>query len=123
MATTITTSPLPALDSSQIQELRLNEKPDRYGAYNMILRAEQHAVEQRSNEDIISSRVAGYLLLEFHTQSHLFGDTPCASLVRSVNSPPQSASDKEHDAIVGVGKLFRDNFIRLCALNQFSFLI
>ena len=120
MATTITTSPLPVLDSPQIQELRLSEKPSRYNAYNRILRAEQHAVQQRAKEDIVSARVAGYLLLEFHAQSDILGDRPCTSLVSLVVLPPPESADtggNEHDVVFGVGKLCRDKLIRLCAFD------
>ena len=54
MATTITTSPLPALDSPQIQELRLSEKPSCYNAYNRILRAELNSTPSSSGRRRIS---------------------------------------------------------------------
>ena len=117
--TTITpSSPLPALDSPRIKELRLSERPHLCNAYDVILRAERHAVQRQANEDIICARVAGYLLLEFHAQSDFFGDKACASVVMQVTSPPQDTSGDEHSAIFEAGRLFRDKFIRLCAFDQ-----
>lgn len=107
-------SPLPALDSPQIQELQL--KPSRLSAYRMILRAEQLAVQQQEKEDTICARVVGYLLLEFHAQSRIISDTPCKSLARWIISAPQSAGDTAN-VVYSVGRLCRDKFIRLCAFN------
>ncbi|KAG6375712.1 hypothetical protein JVT61DRAFT_3287 [Boletus reticuloceps] len=110
MARTIVASSLPALDSLRIKELNLSELPNRFSVYRIILRAEQQAVEP---QDIMSARVVGYLLLEFHERSHIFGDTPCASLAKWVTSMPQNQGDSEHDVIYGLGTLFREKFIRL----------
>lgn len=118
MATTISPSPLPTLDSPRIQELR--KSPERYSAYDMILQTERRAVREEAREDIMSARVVGYLLLEFDAQSDTFGDTPCDILVKWVTLPPQSPGHNELDVIVGIGKLYRDKFIRLCAPHTFS---
>ena len=118
MATIITASPLPALDSSWIKKVRLCDRPHRFSAYNMILRAEQHAVQQQAEEDIVSARAVGYLLLEFDAQSGTFGDGPCASIVRQVTSLPRDTGGKEyneHSVIFDVGKLCRDKLLRMCA--------
>jgi len=109
----------PMLFCPRIQELRLSNSPDRYSAYNMILQAEQRAVQQQAQEDIMSARVVGYLLLEFIAQCDALGDSPCASLVKWVTSPPQSTGDNVDDVIFGVGKLCRDKFICLCAFQVF----
>lgn len=47
----------------------------------------------------MTARVAGYLLLEIHAQSNIFGDAPYASLVTSITSPSQSDGDNEHDVV------------------------
>ena len=86
----------------------------------MILQAERDAVERQAEGDIVSARVAGYLLLEFHAQSDFFGDRACTSVVTQVMSRSQDASNDEHGVIFEVGRLFRDKFIRLCAFDQFS---
>lgn len=120
MATTTTASPLPELDSPRIQELRLNNSPDRYNAYNMILQVERRAIQQQAEEEIMSVRVVGYLLLEFHARHDTFGNSPCVELAEWVTSLPQNTRDNQYDVIVGAGKLCRDKFIRLCAFNRFS---
>jgi len=117
MSTVTASSPLPALDSLRIEELRLNERPHCCSAYDIILRTERDAVERQANEDIVSARVAGYLLLEFHAQSDLLGDRACASIVTRVTSLPQDASGDQH-SIIEAGRLFRDKLIRLCTFGQ-----
>ena len=78
-------SPLPALSSPQIEDLRSNERSYRRSAYNKILGAERHGVQRQAKEDAVSARVAGYLFLEFHAQSgRVFGDGPYESTVRQV---------------------------------------
>ncbi|KAI9567689.1 hypothetical protein HD554DRAFT_2267066 [Boletus coccyginus] len=109
MATIITSSPLPALDSPRIQELSENAKC--YSAYSMILQAEQHALQEQVREDIMSARVVGYFLLELHAQKGAFGEIPCDTLVKWVTMLPQSAGDT-HNVIIGVGKVCHDKFIR-----------
>ena len=144
MAPTVTASPLPALESHQIQQLHVTH-PDRHSAYSMILEAEQRAdqrlamvnmtddraysrtqqtewraVRRQATEERTSARVVGYLLLEFHAQYNTFHESPCATLVGWITSPPQSASDSQDDVIIKVGKFCRDKFIRLCAFDKFS---
>ena len=114
MAPTITPSSLPAVDSFRIKELKLSQLPNQYSAYNMILRAEQNAVKQN---DIMSTRIVGYFLLELHEQSRNIGDQACATLVRWIISPPRIQGDNEHDVIYRIGTNLRDKFIRLCAPN------
>ncbi|KAI9567170.1 hypothetical protein HD554DRAFT_2220399 [Boletus coccyginus] len=114
MATTITASPLPVLDSPRIQELRLRESPGRYSAYDKILQAEQRAVgQEQAREDVMSARIVGYLLLEFHAQQDTLGDIPCDTLVKWVTSKPKDGAHDEHDVILNTGRLIRDKFIRL----------
>ena len=115
MVRTITPSPLPALDSPRIKNLRLDDGPYRRG-YDMIPRAERHATERNAGEDIMSARVAGYLLLEFDTWPGLFG-AACASIVKQVTSPPQGLKKNQHDVVFEVGKLYRDKLLRLCAFD------
>ena len=88
MTIVTTSSTLPALDSPRIEELRLSERPHCRSAYHTILRAERHDVEQQANEDIVSTRVAGYILLEFHAQSDFFGGRAWASIAPRVTSLP-----------------------------------
>ncbi|KAG6378378.1 hypothetical protein JVT61DRAFT_12633 [Boletus reticuloceps] len=115
MMENITTSPLPPFNSPQIQELCSSNFSDHSSAYNIILEAENYA-NQQSQEDIMFARVAGFLLLEFHSRSHIFGHLPCTSLVRRVTS--QSSSKNQHDVVFHVGKLYCDSFI--CLFRTFD---
>ena len=113
-------SPLPALDSSRIEDLRLSNFPHRLSAYRMILRAEQLAIKEQAKEDIISARIIGYLLLEFHAQYRIFGGKPCTELVRWATSPSRNPDRPEqHHVIFDVGKLCRDKLLRACAFSRF----
>lgn len=78
---TIAGSPLPAPKSPRIENLRLRDRPYRYSAYDMIIRAEGHAIQQEAEEDVMPPRIFGYLLLEFDAQPDIFSEGPCASIV------------------------------------------
>ena len=121
MTIVTTSSTLPALDSPRIEELRLSERPHCRSAYHTILRAERHDVERQANEDIVSTRVAGYILLEFHAQSDSFGDRARASIVTRVTSLPRDTGGDDHNIVFDAGRLFRDKFIRLCAFDRFPY--
>ena len=112
--THITQCPLPKLDSVRIQELGWSECSDHYRAYASILQAEQHATASEAERDLISIRVAGYLLLEFAARSAILGVQPSAALVRWLTSPPQ---DSQQDVIMDTGTLLRDKLIRVCAFD------
>ena len=119
MTTLIAVSPLPALDSSQVEDLQLNEFPRHLTAYQIILRAEQLAVKGQAKEDTISARIIGYLLLEFHAQRHIFGDKPCTELVRRAVSPSQNPDrPQQHHVIFDIGKLYRDKLLRACPFSR-----
>ena len=117
MTTTITATPLPALNSPRIQELRLIDRPCYCCTYATILRAEQHATEQEGEEDIISARVAGYFLLEFIAQSEFFGENPCTSIISIITETPLYSGKNEHDVVFEFGELCRDKLLRLCAFS------
>ena len=110
----ITQCPLPNFDSPRVRELGWSEGSDYRRAYASILQAEQHATASEAEGDLVSIRVAGYLLLEFVAQSAIFGAQPSAALVRWLTSPPQ---DSQHDAIIDTGTLLRDKFIRVRAFD------
>jgi hypothetical protein len=117
--TTITTSPLPTINSPQIMELRLSEIPDCLSAYRMILGAEGRAVEKKAEQDIISARVFGHLLLDFCAPPRIFGDKPCATLVKWIISPPQNPDRSQDDVVFISGKLLCDKLLRLCMFSCF----
>ena len=106
--------PLPKLNFPEIQGLGWSEGPDHYRAYASILHAEQSATTSEVEGDLVSIRVAGYLLLEFVAQSAIFGTQPSAALVKWLTLPPQ---DSQHDAIIDTGTLLRDKFIHVCAFD------
>ena len=110
----ITQCPLPELDSLRIRELGWSECSDHYRAYASILQAEQSATTSEAEGDLVSIRVAGYLLLEFVAQSAIFGAQPSAALVKWLTLPPQ---DPQHDVIIDTGTLLRDKLIRARAFD------
>ena len=120
MPATITSSSLPALSSPRVQKLNLSELPNRYSAYHMVLRAEQHAIDQRDMNHMMFARIVGYLLLEFHERRLIFGDTPRSTLDKWITSMPQEANENEHDVVYRLGMRLRDDFIRLCMFIEIS---
>ena len=110
----ITQCPLPNFESPRVRELGWSEGSDYHRAYASILQAEQRATASETERDLISIRVAGYLLLEFAARSAILGVQPSAALVRWLTSPPQ---DSQHDVIIDTGTLLRDKFIRVCAFD------
>ena len=113
----ITQCPLPELDSLRIRELGWSEYSDHYRAYASILQAEKRATTSEADGELVSIRVAGYLLLEFVAQPGIFGARPSATLVRWLTSPPQDSQCDQHDVIIDTGTFLRDKFIRLCAFD------
>ena len=112
------TSPLPMLDF-----LRIQERSDLSTIYDMIFRAERHAVQQEAEENIMTARVTGYLLLELHAQAGIFGDAPYTSLVNLIISPPRSTGGNEHDVVYHVGKFCCATLIRLCMFDYLLLLL
>ena len=120
MAATIAPSPLPALLSPRVQNLNSSRLPNLYITYGVILRAEQHAVDQQDKNHMISARITGYVLLEFHERSRILTDVPCSTLVKWITSKHQETGKNEREVIYSLGTCLRDNFIRLCMLIKIS---
>ena len=96
-------------------------RPTYLSAYSLAFDAENYATNQaEANEnredDIISARVAGYLLVELFTQ--LATERPCNSLAKQLLSQAQESEDT-HDVIFRVGKWHRDHLLRCCVFNFF----
>ena len=110
--TTTTTTPLPALKSTQFPEL--HGRPQVVGAHEKILRAEARAVHDEANGNVILARVVGYLLLELYARRHIFGDRPFVRVADDVMSSSQDRENIIHDDIVvfEVGQRYRDRLIR-----------
>ena len=94
--------------------------------YERILVAECQATEQVegnptnkvAKDDVISARVAGYLLIELWNRRMVLTEKPCQWLVRSLVSPHQDNGDS-CKTIFDVGHFCRDYFLRLCAFDPF----
>lgn len=109
---TFTPSTLPVLEPSQINDLKLSQFPQHLSTYHAILQAEQ---------DVISARVLGYLLLEFHSWCHILGDKPCTELVSWVILPSRNPNQQEqHYVFFDNGKLCCDKFLRVRAFSNLS---
>lgn len=118
MSTIISSSPLPTLNSPQIEELQSSDVHNCYSAYKVILQAEKHAIWQKVDDNIVSARTLGYFLLEFHSQRHgIVGDKACRSLIDWIMRG--QSDDAQHDVIFDIGKRCRDQFMRLCAFDYF----
>ena len=87
--------------------------PDYLSAYNLVLDAELHANER---DNLISARVAGYLLLELFNRRGILSEGPCASLVKQLNSPSrQGKSDIQ--VVFELGEFHRNHLLRLCGFD------
>jgi hypothetical protein len=90
--------------------------PQYLGAYNLAFNAERDATE---NDDIISARVAGYLLVELFNWSNILTMCPCDQLSNELQSKSQEPGGSVNDVVFKIGKMYRDRFIRLCAFLFF----
>jgi len=94
-------------------------------AYEKVYNAECYAVQQvevdptskEAKQNIMSSRVAGYLLGEFFNRHAILSEGPCASLVKQLTSSPQEPGDTDHDLVFNVGKWHHEYFLRLCTFD------
>jgi hypothetical protein len=120
---TMTTPPLPTLESTQFQEPELNEWPKPVSAYEKILRAEVRVLQDETNESIVSARVVGYLLLELYARRDILGERPYAKVIDEVVPAPQDRGyDKLGDNVLifELGQQYRDHLIRACTFNYSS---
>jgi hypothetical protein len=118
------TSPLPTLESTQLQELGLHKWLNAVSAYKVILQAEALAIQDEANENIISARVAGYLLLELYARRGILGDQPCATVIDEIMSPSQDGGANSErdviDVVFEIGRWYQDRLIRACAFDYFT---
>ena len=101
-------------------------QPNFVSAYNAVLNAERHANEQvmigrdpEAKDNLISARVAGYLLLELYDRRTTLADRPSSRLVKSILSLSQDGGGPV-DTVFAVGKFYRNFFLRMCAFGFFS---
>jgi hypothetical protein len=112
--------PLPTLESPQFQEL---EPPapaytkSLQLAYSNILQAEDRALQDGANENVISARVIGHLILELYARRGILGDQPYLSVIDEIVCSPQ---DHDNDLIFELGGRYRDHLIHSCASDLFS---
>ena len=116
----LTASPLPTVGSPQFQESGLYHWANGLSIYRKILEAEARAVEGGADENIISARVAGYLILELYARSRTLGSQACSSVAKQAISLPRDSEHDENDVIFLVGQRHRDLLIRGCKLDYFS---
>ena len=102
-------------------------RPTYFSAYVKAYNAERHAVEQveanptnkEAEQNVISARIAGYLLVELFRRRTILSDGPCVSLVKQLISPPREPEDTDHDLVFRIGKWHREYFLRLCTFDFF----
>ncbi|KAG6371800.1 hypothetical protein JVT61DRAFT_9155 [Boletus reticuloceps] len=113
MKTTINKSPLPLLESPRIQQLQLDKSGCK--VYKIVLNAELHAVKHQQQENLMSARVVGYLLIEFYSQPDIFNDVARITLISWLTNLCEGKS--QHEVIYGNGKHCRDKFLRLFRIS------
>ena len=99
--------------------------PDYLRVYNLVLNAERHVDEQvrdhpsnrQATDNLISARVAGYLLLELFNRRRVLSGEPCASFVKQLNSPSQQG--KSDIQVFELGEYYRNHLLRLCGSDFF----
>jgi hypothetical protein len=91
-------------------------------AYNAEIYATQQAeanpTNKQAKDNIISARVAGYLLVELFRQREILTKEPCRYLSKGLLSEDQEDGDA-NDTVFKVGKFYRNKLIRLCAFYFF----
>lgn len=121
--TTIELSPTPLPPPLALQEGWLHDHLD---AYNAILDAARHIDElleaspsdKKAKDNLISARVAGYLLLELFDRRTILSGRPYALLAEQIKSSSREGPTT-HDVVFEVGQWHRDYFIRTCAFGSF----
>ena len=122
----MTTIILSASPLSCVPPTPFQERPDYLSAYNLALKAERHADEQvrdnpsnqQTKDNLISARVAGYLLLELFNRRGVLSEGPCASFVEQLNSPSR-VGKSGIQVVFELGEYYRNYLLRLCGFNFF----
>ena len=111
-------SPLPRLPA--LYKEWLEHRSSYLCAYEKVHNAECHAAQQTGREaeqNVISARVAGYLLVELYARRAILSEAPCESLTKQLLSPPQEPGVTEYGLIFRIGELHREYFLRLCMFD------
>ena len=124
--TIIESSPSPLPREPAQSEALGAYNPDYLNAYNLVLDAEchvgkqvrDHPSNQQTKDNLISARVAGYLLLELFNRRGVLSEGPCASFVEQLNSPSRAGKSGIH-VVFELGEYYRNYLLRLCGFDFF----
>ena len=116
---------LPLPPEPTTYEIWREDRPQYLSAYNLAFNAESHAAQQaeaeptnKAKDNIISARVAGYLLVELFDRREILTEGPCSRLSIELQSEDKEGGDA-NDVVFKLGKLYRDRLMRLCAFHLF----
>ena len=113
----LSASPLPR-EPAQSEALDAYS-PYYLSAYNLVLDAELDAeLDADEKDNLISARVAGYLLLELFNRRGVLSEGPCASFVEQLNSPSRAGKSGIH-VVFELGEYYRNYLLRLCGFDFF----
>ena len=118
----LSVTPLPP-EPALYEEWR-SASPDYLNAYDKIFKAERHVVQQvetnpaneEEKENLISARVAGYLLVELFNRRAILSERACASLAKQLMSEPRKPGDTDQDLVFGIGSRYREYLLRSCII-------
>ena len=121
----LTPAPLPR--TPVLYEEWLEHRHNYLSAYDKVYNAERHAVEQveanstnkEAEQNVVSARVAGHLLVELFSRRTILSEGPSRSLAKQLILSPRDSSDTDHDLVFRIGKWYREYFLRLCTFDFF----
>lgn len=82
----------------------MNNFLESLAAYEKILQAEARAAQDWVDENVMSARTAGYLLLEPHAWHRTPSDRPPAKVTDEIITLSQDTRYDEHDAVFVVSQ-------------------
>jgi hypothetical protein len=120
--TSVGLQPLPLPPSPPTYDTWQKDCPQYLSAYNLAFNAERYATQKlvagpTKNDNIMSARVAGYLLVELFNWRKILTTGPCDQLLKELQSKSLEPGGSVNDVVFKVGKLYRDRFIRSCAFH------
>ena len=128
---TVELRPLPLRVPSQLTtyEIWREKSPQYLVAYTLAFNAENYATRQAeasttkkakeiAQKNVMYARVAGYLLVELFDRHEILTEGPCSRLSTDLLSGDREGGDA-NDVVFRLGQVYRDRFIRLCALHLF----
>ena len=103
-------------------EIWREDRPQYLSAYNLAFNAEKFATKQAEanpinrKDNIISARVAGYLLVELFNRRAILTEGPCSYLSNELRSEDREDGDS-NDVVFKVGKFHCDYFLCSCTFH------